>query len=48
MQVACEHDCSDSHISKKLQNAEGMFDSYLTVLEIKFEIDKHVMREMVP
>ncbi|USS95776.1 antitermination protein [Serratia symbiotica] len=44
MQLAREHHCSDGHIGKKLQNAEGVVDGYLMALGIKLEIDKYIMR----
>lgn len=47
MQLAREHHCSDTHIGKKLQNAEGVIDGYLMALEIKLEMDKYVRREAV-
>ncbi|EAA9292741.1 antitermination protein, partial [Salmonella enterica] len=46
MQLAREHHCSDGHIGKKLQNAEGVVDGYLMALEIKLEMDKYVRREV--
>lgn len=45
MQLAREHHCSDTHIGKKLQNAEGVIGGYLMALEIKLEMDKYVRRE---
>ncbi len=42
MQLSKEHHCSDGHIGKKLQNAEGVIDGYLIVLEVKLEMDKQV------
>ncbi|MGE4939989.1 antiterminator Q family protein [Yersinia enterocolitica] len=45
MQLAREHNCSDGHIGKKLQNAEGVVDGYLMALEVKLEMDKYVRRE---
>ncbi|SFN77954.1 Phage antitermination protein Q [Izhakiella capsodis] len=47
MQLAYEHHCSDTHIGKKLQNAEGVLDGYLMALEIKLEMDRYVRREVV-
>ncbi|HHR4016707.1 TPA: antiterminator Q family protein [Salmonella enterica] len=46
IQLAREHGCSDGHIGKKLQNAEGVIDGYLMALEIKLEMDKYVRREV--
>lgn len=46
IQLAKEHGCSDGHIGKKLQNAEGVIDGYLMALEIKLEMDKYVRREV--
>lgn len=45
MQLSKEHHCSDGHIGKKLQNAEGVLDGYLMALETKLEMDKQVRRE---
>jgi len=42
MQLARERHCSDTHIGKKLQNAEGMVDGYLMALGIKLEMNKNV------
>lgn len=46
MQLSKEHHCSDTHIGKKLQNAEGVIDGYLMALEVKLEMDKQVRREL--
>ena len=45
MQLAQEHHCSDGHIGKKLQNAEGVLDGYLMALEIALEMDKYVRQD---
>ncbi|MET3816250.1 hypothetical protein ABIB18_003651 [Pantoea sp. UYEF8] len=42
MQLGREHHCSDTHIGKKLQNAEGMVDGYLMALDIRLEMDADV------
>lgn len=46
MQLAREHHCSDTHIGKKLQNAEGMVDGYLMALDIRLEMDADVWRKV--
>jgi len=45
MQLARSHDCSDTHIGKKLQNAEGRRDSYMMALDIRLEMDADVWRK---
>ncbi|KFC08848.1 phage antitermination protein Q [Trabulsiella guamensis ATCC 49490] len=45
MQLAYEHHCSDTHIGKKLSNAEGILDGLLMALEIRLEMDPDVQRE---
>ncbi|CFQ96303.1 antitermination protein Q [Yersinia frederiksenii] len=42
MPLSKEHHCSDGHIGKKLQNAEGVIDDHLMMLEVKLEMDKQV------
>ena len=42
MQLAREHKCSDTHIGKKLQKAEGVIDGMLMMLDIKLELDRYV------
>lgn len=44
MQLATKHKCSDGHIGKKLQNAEGQIDGMLMALDIKLEMDSEVQR----
>lgn len=34
MSLAFERQCSDTHIGKKLQNAEGIFEGYLMALDV--------------
>ncbi|AHF77923.1 Putative late gene regulator [Sodalis praecaptivus] len=46
MTLATEHHCSDTHIGKKLQNAEGVVDGFLMAMEIKLDMDKYVTREV--
>lgn len=45
MQLAREHHCSDTHIGKRLQNAEGMIDGYLMALDVRLEMDPDVWRK---
>lgn len=44
MQLAHEHHCSDTHIGKMLQSAEGQIDGMLMALDITLEMDKEVQR----
>lgn len=44
MQLASRYHCSDGHIGKRLQGAEGVVDGYLMALEIKLEMDRYVER----
>lgn len=44
MQLARQHRCSDTHIGKKLSNAEGVIDWLLLALDIKLEMDRYVQR----
>lgn len=46
MQLAHEHHCSDTHIGKKLQNAEGIVDGYLMALDIRLEMDRDIWRKV--
>ena len=46
MQLAREYHCSDTHIGKKLQNAEGMVDGYLMALDVRLEMDADVWRKL--
>ncbi|MDC9591617.1 antiterminator Q family protein [Xenorhabdus sp. XENO-10] len=45
MQLAREHHCSDTHIGKRLQKAEGMIEGMLMMLDIPLEMDKCVQKE---
>ncbi len=45
MQLACDHHCSDGHIGKKLQKAEGVIEGMLMMLDISLEMDKYVQKE---
>ncbi|EUC96255.1 antitermination protein Q domain protein [Providencia alcalifaciens PAL-2] len=40
MQLAREHKCSDGHIGKKLQKAEGVIEGMLMMLGVSLEMDK--------
>lgn len=42
MQLARERCCSDTHIGKQLQKAEGQIDGMLMWLDISLEMDKYV------
>ncbi|MCK9788018.1 antiterminator Q family protein [Providencia sp. CIM-Carb-044] len=42
IQLAKKHKCSDGHIGKKLQKAEGQIDGMLMWLDITLEMDKYV------
>ncbi|MGK0705147.1 antiterminator Q family protein [Yokenella regensburgei] len=44
MQLAHEHHCSDTHIGKKLSNAEGVIDGLFMALGIRLEMDRDVCR----
>lgn len=46
-QLANEHHCSDTHIGKKLQKAEGVIEGMLMALNITLEMDKYVQREVL-
>ncbi|EEJ5471452.1 antitermination protein [Salmonella enterica] len=45
MSLARKHGCSDTHIGKKLQNAEGVIEGMLMALDVKLEMDRYVQRE---
>ncbi|TNH43769.1 antiterminator Q family protein [Photorhabdus luminescens] len=45
MQLAHDHKCSDTHIGKRLQKAEGVIDGMLMMLNVKLEMDKYIRRE---
>ncbi|MBS0878570.1 MULTISPECIES: antiterminator Q family protein [unclassified Tatumella] len=42
--LARKHSCSDGHIGKKLQKAEGVVDGMLMMLDISLEMDRQVSR----
>ncbi|UBX28488.1 antiterminator Q family protein [Arsenophonus apicola] len=44
IQLAYEHHCSDTHIGKKLQKAEGVIEGMLMMLNIKLEMDPDVQK----
>ncbi|EIM5533253.1 antitermination protein [Salmonella enterica subsp. enterica] len=46
MSLARKHGCSDTHIGKKLQNAEGVIEGMLMALDVKLEMDRYVQREV--
>ncbi|HFW4797462.1 TPA: antiterminator Q family protein [Salmonella enterica subsp. diarizonae serovar 60-67:z35:-] len=47
MSLARKHGCSDTHIGKKLQNAEGVVEGMLMALDVTLEMDRYVQREPV-
>lgn len=42
MKLAMKHGCSDTHIGKRLQKAEGVVDGMLMMLDVRLEIDRYV------
>ena len=42
MSLARKHECSDGHIGKKLQKAEGVIEGMLMMLDTRLEMDKYV------
>lgn len=44
MALAKKHNCSDGHIGKRLQKAEGIIEGMLMMLEVTLEMDFGVMR----
>ncbi|KNC91280.1 antiterminator Q family protein [Trabulsiella odontotermitis] len=44
MALAHKHDCSDGHIGKKLQKAEGVVEGMLMMLDVRLEMDRFVSR----
>lgn len=44
MQLSRAYKCSDTHIGKKLQKAEGVIEGMLIMLDINLEMDKHIHR----
>ncbi|MBD2786300.1 antitermination protein [Xenorhabdus sp. DI] len=47
MQLAHEHHCSDTHIGKRLQKAEGVIEGMLMMLDVPLEMDKYIQLEPV-
>ncbi|WP_340618963.1 antiterminator Q family protein [Xenorhabdus entomophaga] len=47
MQLARDRHCSDGHIGKKLQKAEGVIEGMLMMLDVPLEMDKYVQLEPV-
>ncbi|MDE1484626.1 antiterminator Q family protein [Xenorhabdus bovienii] len=45
MQLAHDYKCSDTHIGKKLQKAEGVIEGILMMLNVSLEMDKYVQLE---
>lgn len=48
IRLAAKHGCSDGHIGKKLQKAEGLVEGMLMMLNVPLEMDRHVQRISVP
>lgn len=44
MALAKKHNCSDGHIGKRLQKAEGIIEGMLMMLEVTLEMDSGIMR----
>ncbi|TLD66247.1 antiterminator Q family protein, partial [Escherichia coli] len=42
MKLARKHGCSDTHIGKRLQKAEGVVDGMLMMLDVRLEMDRYV------
>lgn len=40
--LARKHNCSEGHIGKKLQKAEGVVEGMLMMLDIQLEMDRYV------
>ncbi|EIC1941974.1 antitermination protein [Escherichia coli] len=47
MALARKHGCSDGHIGKQLQKAEGVVEGMLMMLDVKLEMDRYVERDSV-
>ncbi len=45
MQLARDRHCSDTHIGKRLQKAEGVIEGMLMMLDVPLEMDKCVQLE---
>lgn len=45
MSLARKYHCSDTHIGKKLQKAEGVVEGMLMMLDVSMDMDKFVQRE---
>lgn len=48
MTLARKHHCSDGHIGKKLQKAEGIIEGMLVMLDASLEMDRFVQRTPRP
>jgi len=48
MTLARKHHCSDGHIGKKLQKAEGIIEGMLVMLDASLEMDRLVQRTPRP
>lgn len=44
MCLAKKYGCSDGHIGKRLQKAEGLIEGMLIMLNVPLEMDRHVQR----
>lgn len=45
MSLAKKHQCSDGHIGKKLQKAEGIVEGMLMMLDVHLEMDRDVQHQ---
>ncbi|EIC83330.1 Q protein [Serratia sp. M24T3] len=45
MSLAKKHQCSDGHIGKKLQKAEGIVEGMLMMLDVQLEMDCDVQHQ---
>lgn len=48
MALAKKHSCSDGHIGKLLQKAEGIVEGLLMALDVRLEIDRLVRKDIEP
>lgn len=48
MSLARKYHCSDTHIGKRLQKAEGVVEGMLMMLDVNMDMDKFVQREPAP
>ena len=48
MALAHQHSCSDGHIGKLLQKAEGIVEGLLMALDVRLEMDRLVRKDREP